>query len=113
MKKGKLYLIPSTLGSETSDHILPASNLKIAQNLSVFIVENIRTARRFLRSTGYQKKDFDEVVFHLLDKHSQPEDWQGFLTEAENGQDVGLLSEAGLPCVADPGNIIVKKTPTQ
>jgi 16S rRNA (cytidine1402-2'-O)-methyltransferase len=107
MKKGKLYLIPSSLGSETSDHILPVFNQEITKQFSVFIVENIRTARRFLRSTGYVK-DFDDVVFHLLDKHSRPEEWTEFLNETEAGKDIGLLSEAGLPCIADPGNVIVR-----
>ena len=74
--------------------------------LDAFIVENLRTARRFLRRAGYTK-DFDAVTFFLLNKHTAPGDLQAFLGPCEEGRAIGLLSEAGVPCVADPGQAIV------
>jgi len=106
-EKGKLFLIPVGLGNENTDNVLPSYNATVVNNLEVFVVENVRTARRFLRSTGYHK-DFDTVTFHVLDKHTLPQDIPSFLNELIMGRDMGLLSEAGNPCIADPGNIIVK-----
>ncbi len=107
IEKGMLFLIPVGLGSENLENVLPTFNASVINNLEVFIVENIRTARRFLRSTGYQK-DFDKVTFHILNKHTLISDIPTFLMGAMKGKDIGLLSEAGNPCIADPGNIIVK-----
>ena len=72
-----------------------------------FIVEELKTARRFLRKIGY-KKDFDEVVFHLLNEHTEETEVEGFLDSLKAGKNVGLLSEAGTPCIADPGAEIVR-----
>jgi 16S rRNA (cytidine1402-2'-O)-methyltransferase len=107
IKKGVIFLIPVGLGSENLNNVLPAYNASVLKNLDIFIVENVRTARRFLRSVGYQKS-FEEVTFHILDKHTQFTDIPTFLRSVLQGDDVGLLSEAGNPCIADPGNIIVK-----
>lgn len=107
VEKGKIFLIPVGLGSENLENVLPAYNASVVNNLDIFIVENVRTARRFLRSVGYQK-DFERVTFHVLDKHTQFTDIPSFLKNSVNGDDIGLLSEAGNPCIADPGNIIVK-----
>ncbi len=104
--KGKLYLIPSSLGSQQTEHILPAGNLPVIEDISIFIVENIRAARRFLRSMGYWK-DFDQVQFFVLDKRTRELEMQNFLQHI-NKQNIGLLSEAGLPCIADPGASIVR-----
>ncbi|MDZ7744076.1 MAG: SAM-dependent methyltransferase [Bacteroidota bacterium] len=104
--KGKLFLIPSSLGSTETDHILPKGNLPLMEEISIFIVENVRTARRFLRSAGYNK-DFDEVQFYVLDKRTQAQEMHNFLQHIDK-QNIGLLSEAGLPCIADPGARIVR-----
>ncbi|MBW6498717.1 MAG: SAM-dependent methyltransferase [Bacteroidales bacterium] len=103
---GKLFLIPSSLGGDNIDAIWPAGHLALVSQLDEFIVENLRTARRFLRSAGYNRS-FDEVQFHLLNKHTKPEELSTFLKNVMHGKDIGLLSEAGSPCIADPGQVIV------
>jgi 16S rRNA (cytidine1402-2'-O)-methyltransferase len=106
MLKPALYLIPVTLGGENPDQVLPQYNSNIINELDEFIVENARSARRFLRNTGYQK-NFDDVTFHILDKHTPEENIPAFIKSVKEGKAVGLLSEAGVPCVADPGNVPV------
>jgi 16S rRNA (cytidine1402-2'-O)-methyltransferase len=107
MTKGNLYLIPTPLGETGFEAGLPAYNLLILQRIDTFIVEEIRTARRFLRKAGYSK-DFETVTFHLLNEHTPDNEAADMLENATSGQHVGLLSEAGLPCIADPGNIVVR-----
>jgi 16S rRNA (cytidine1402-2'-O)-methyltransferase len=104
---GILYLLPVGLGENNHNKFLPEYNIQITSSLKEFIVENVRTARRFLRSTGYVQ-DFENVIFHVLDKHTSDADIPGFLHNLKNGQNIGLLSEAGNPCIADPGNKVVK-----
>lgn len=106
-QKATLFLIPTPLGDTAPDHVLPAYALLQLQQLDVFIVEELRTARRFLRKCGY-KKDFDEVRFYLLNEHTPPDEVAGFLEPARTGINTGLLSEAGCPAVADPGSQAVK-----
>ncbi len=105
--KGSLFLIPSGLGGEQPDWIWPGLNYKVVSELSVFIVEDLRTARRFLRQMGY-KRDFEKVKFFLLNKHTAAEELDDFLSPALQGDNVGLLSEAGCPGIADPGQVVVK-----
>lgn len=105
--KGKLYLIPSVLGDTPADHVIPRPVSGKLKELDHFIVENIRTARRYLRKTGYAK-DFNGVQFFILDKKTRAADYYTFLQPAMQGYDIGLLSEAGLPAVADPGAEIVR-----
>lgn len=112
MKKGSLYLIPSFLADTNDFRSFPPVNLEIIQTLDCFIVENLRTARRFLRKVGYSR-DFDEVVFYELNKHTDPNASSSYLEDAENGRNIGLLSEAGIPCIADPGSEIVSKAHQQ
>ncbi len=107
MKKGFLYLIPSAIGLDGTQAI--SEEVKnIVQQLTLFIVENEKSARRYLRSIGY-KKEFLESTLILMDKNF-PENLSSkafdFLKE---GIDVGLISEAGMPCIADPGNFWVKE----
>jgi len=106
MQKGHLYLIPSFLHPEGENDIFPPMNLLIIERLTCFIVENLRTARRMLRKIGYTK-DFKDVTFFELNKHTDPAELPEFLAPALSGQDTGLLSEAGTPCIADPGAKIV------
>ncbi|MCK4288597.1 MAG: SAM-dependent methyltransferase [Bacteroidales bacterium] len=105
--KGKLYLIPSSLGNSKLNSIIPEYNSKIINRLDEFIVENIRTARRFLKKTGF-KKSFDNITFYILDKHSDQTEILSYLNSIDKGKDIGLLSEAGTPCIADPGAEIVR-----
>lgn len=107
MTKGNLYLIPTPLGETGFETGLPAVNLNILQGIDTFIVEELRTARRFLRKAGYLK-DFESVTFHLLNEHTPDNEAGSMLENALAGQNTGLLSEAGLPCIADPGNIVVR-----
>ncbi len=105
--KGNLYLIPSDLGNDNLKRILPAWNFEIINNINIFIVENIRSARRFLRKAGYDH-NFDKTTFHILNKQTEAEQYSNFLSRTDSGKDTGLISEAGLPCIADPGAEIVK-----
>jgi 16S rRNA (cytidine1402-2'-O)-methyltransferase len=107
MLKGNLYLIPTPLGDTGFDAGIPVVNLQILQKIDTFIVEELRTARRFLRKAGYLK-DFETVTFHLLNEHTPDHEAANMLVNANSGQHIGLLSEAGLPCIADPGNVVVK-----
>jgi len=103
---GTLYLIPSSLGERDLSSVWPEGNRLVTLTLDAFIVENLRTARRFLRRAGYDK-DFDTVNFFLLNKHTAPGELQSFLAPCKEGRSIGLLSEAGVPCIADPGQAIV------
>jgi 16S rRNA (cytidine1402-2'-O)-methyltransferase len=105
--KNALYLIPVTLGEDDPAAVMPISVFQVIAGLDEFIVENERTARRFLRKAGYTR-NFDEVKFHLLNKHTQPEELASFIESIKNRKAVGLLSEAGVPCIADPGALVVK-----
>jgi len=107
MIKGHLYLIPTPLGESGFEAGLPSVNHLILEKIDTFIVEELRTARRFLRKAGYTK-DFGSVTFHILNEHTADNEASDMLGEAIAGHPVGLLSEAGLPCVADPGNVIVR-----
>ena len=108
MKTGTLYLIPSFLAETNDGRNFPVVNLDIVSGIDQFIVENLRTARRFLRKIGYTQP-FETVEFYELNKHTDPTQVTGFLKPAEGGVDVGLISEAGVPCVADPGSEIVQQ----
>jgi 16S rRNA (cytidine1402-2'-O)-methyltransferase len=108
MEYGKLYLIPSSLGSNSTEYFWPAGNLLRIRHIHHFIVENVRSARRFLRLAGYDQ-DFEKVHFFLLNKHTTDIESGEFLNAAKHGYDIGLLSEAGVPCIADPGQTIVKQ----
>jgi len=107
MAKGNLYLVPTPLGETGFASGIPPLNLEILQHIDTFIVEELRTARRFLRKAGYMK-DFETVTFHVLNEHTPDHEAMEMLEKAGNGQHIGLLSEAGLPCIADPGNIVVR-----
>ena len=105
---GKLYLLPALLGATSAEQVIPAGTLEVVRTLRFFVVENVRTARRML-SKMHMPCPIDELEFVELDKHN-PEnpDLLTYLGKALNGQDIGLMSEAGTPCVADPGALIVE-----
>ena len=103
---GKLYLIPTPLGEGNPAGVLPASVLKVIPGLHCFVVEELRTARRFLSAAGLKGK-IDTLEFHELNEHTRPADVEAYARLFEDGRSVGLLSEAGLPAVADPGALLV------
>lgn len=108
MQKGRLYLIPTPLGeSETSSWMGPEYAI-LLNSIPIYIVEEIRTARRFLRKAGFTGS-IDNLIFRELNEHTLEADITGYLDETTAGHDIGLLSEAGLPCVADPGNLVVRQ----
>ena len=105
MMKGKLYLIPSPLGEYEPSEVLPEPVLRQACALKCFVVEELRTARRFLSAAGL-KGHIEELEFHTLNEHTSPQEVEAMAQLFARG-DVGLISEAGLPAVADPGAALV------
>ncbi len=106
--KGILYLIPVPIADEDDNSGLVYPELeKIVNSLSEFIVEDLKTARRSMRKIGF-KGDFDKMTFHVLNEHTDRKGIEKFLKSAEKGGNVGLLSDAGMPCIADPGSDIVR-----
>ena len=101
-----LYLIPTTLGKTSLDAILPAQNSIIVESLKYFIVENTRTARRFLKKVN-REINIDELTFFELNQHTHAEEIAHFLQPLKAGNDMGIISEAGCPAVADPGADVV------
>lgn len=104
-KAGHLYLIPSTIGETDVNHVIPDKVREIVNQIRVYIVENERTARRFLIKLGIETA-IDDITFYVLNKHTHKSALSEFLTACEY-EHVGLLSEAGVPAVADPGSEIV------
>lgn len=121
MKYGTLYLIPSPLGDKPASainssagsgcadyisEVLPSYVIEKLCSLQYFVVEEISTARRFLSKAGMRGK-IGELNFYELNEHTELPVAQGYVKLLLDGHDVGLISEAGLPAVADPGNILV------
>ena len=103
---GKLFLIPTLLGNQEPDSVIPAKTLEVTKKLRYFIVEELRTARRYLRLID-KSFPIDECGFSILNEHTPDSEIEEFLNPIAKGFDVGLMSEAGLPCIADPGSKIV------
>lgn len=101
-----VYLFPSTLGDATVDHILPRYNIELIAGVKHFVVENIRTARRFLKACD-RSIDIDSLTFYELNRHTRPEEIAPMLAPVEQGFDIGIISEAGCPAIADPGAQVV------
>jgi len=101
-----LYLIPSLLGETEVSRVLPNYNTSIIQSIRLYFVEELRTARRFLRTAGYTAS-FDETELILINEHTKSEELYELGKKLEK-QTAGLISEAGLPAVADPGASLVK-----
>ena len=106
MNKGKLYLIPSPLGDNDPAEVIPAPVLEVLQTLDCFVVEEVRTARRYLSRAGL-KGHIDGLEFHELNEHTPVTEVAPLARLFDNGRNVGLISEAGLPAVADPGAALV------
>ena len=105
-EKGKLYLIPSPLGDNDPAEVIPQPVLDSLRGFRTFVVEEIRTARRYLSKAGL-KGTIGELEFHELNEHTEQSTVEGYLKLFDNGNDVALISEAGLPAVADPGAQLV------
>lgn len=105
--KGRLILFPVPIGADDIGISLPANNMELLATCRTFIVEELRSARRFLKKAGYPHA-IDDTVFLELNEHTSQEDIIGHLDAIERGENIGLLSEAGLPCVADPGAMITR-----
>ncbi len=101
-----LYLLPVTLGDTPIDAVLPARNKEMIAGIRHFIVEDVRSARRFLKKVD-KNTDIDALTFYTLNKHTSPEDISGYLQPLAEGQPMGVISEAGCPAVADPGADVV------
>lgn len=104
---GKLYLIPTTLGEMQPEDVLPQTIKRSIDFIDHYIVENEKTARRFIKSVHPEKKQ-SELKLSLLNKHTEESDYLKMIQPLLNGMNVGLMSEAGCPGVADPGAVIVK-----
>lgn len=101
-----LYLIPVTLGDTEINKVLPSYNHDVIVGIKHFIVENIRSARRFLKKTE-KSIDIDELTFYELNRHTDRKIIGTYLEPIKKGMDVGIISEAGCPAIADPGADVV------
>ncbi|GAF03199.1 SAM-dependent methyltransferase [Saccharicrinis fermentans] len=103
---GTLYLIPTTLGDSSISSVIPADVIILIKQIKHFIVEDIRTTRRYLKKVD-KSINIDDLTFYELNKHTTPQQKSNFLNAAKKGQHMGIISEAGCPGVADPGADIV------
>ena len=101
-----MYLLPVTLGDTPTEKVLPSYNKEVILGIKHFIVEDVRSARRFLKKVE-QSINIDELTFYPLNKHTSPEAISGYLKPLEEGNSMGVISEAGCPAVADPGADVV------
>ena len=106
-QRGILYLIPSLLGDSPVEHSLPSYNIQIINSIDEYIVEDIRSARRFLIKAKIEKT-IDSLIFHLYNEHSKNADINFIMQGLMNGKNAGLISEAGCPSIADPGAEIIQ-----
>jgi len=104
--KGNLYLIPVSLGESELNNVLPQQNFDLLNQITHYIVENIRSARRFLVKAKIKHK-IDDLTFYEISKHSDRNKYHNYLQAALKGENIGVISEAGCPGIADPGADIV------
>ena len=107
LNKGSIYLIPNFITIDNDKSYLSYEVEKIICRINIFIVENIRSARRFIRKID-KEKNIDEIIFFEYGKHSKLNFEKDILSLILNGKSIGIISESGLPCVADPGANIVE-----
>lgn len=103
--KGKIYIIPATLG-DTGIDTVPQATVEATRAIRHFIVEDTRTARRYLSKIKMPVK-IDDLIFLELNEHTKSDEIEQLLIPALEGNDVGIISDAGVPCVADPGAAVV------
>lgn len=101
-----LYLLPVTLGDTSVEKVLPAYNKEVIAEIKYFIVEDVRSARRFLKKVD-RSIVIDDLTFFTLNKHTSPEEISDYLKPLAEGNSMGVISEAGCPAVADPGADVV------
>ncbi|WP_207428503.1 SAM-dependent methyltransferase [Pedobacter sp. SYSU D00535] len=106
MPKGTLFLIPVPLAENSAEKVLTIYQQELINNIRTYIVENEKTARYWLKNMKLQVPQ-SELNIHVYGKHSEKVDIASYFKELEAGQDVGLMSEAGCPAVADPGSDVV------
>lgn len=104
---GRIYLIPVGLGGDDYKQMIPEKVIDLTRSLRFFAVENIRTARRYLRLID-KKFPINESVFFELNEHTNESEIIDFLDPVFNGSDIGIMSEAGLPGIADPGSRLIE-----
>ena len=97
-----LYLIPVPLADSPIEQVLPVVNVEIVRNIKIFIVENLRSARRFLKQCD-RSIDIDSLTFYILNEHTDSSEIPAMLAPMKDGHDIGIISEAGCPAIADPG----------
>ncbi len=105
--EGVLYLIPNTLGDSAIDRVLPSYNVEVIREIKNFIVEDVRTTRRFLKRVD-SNINIDELQFFTLNGHTKHEEIYSYLEPLKKGMDMGIISEAGCPAIADPGAEVVR-----
>lgn len=106
MSSGKLYLIPSPLGENDPAEVIPSYVLDLLKNINHYVVEEFRTVRRYLSRAGL-KGSIEKLLMYELNEHTPQAQIEGYVKVLLEGNDVGLISEAGLPAVADPGAQLV------
>jgi Predicted methyltransferases len=104
---GKIYLLPVTLGGEDYNFMIPSGVISITRDIRYFVVEEIRSARRYLRMID-KVFPIEESHFEVLNEHTGDKDISNYLDPCFEGFDLGLMSEAGLPGIADPGARLIK-----
>ena len=104
--KGKIYLFPMTLGDSSIDAVIPKEVQQQIKETKYFIVENIRTTRRYLKKID-REINIDALHFEVLNKHTNPNEIKAFLSPALEGNNIGIISEAGCPGIADPGSEVI------
>jgi 16S rRNA (cytidine1402-2'-O)-methyltransferase len=107
-KPGILFLVPVTLGDTTLQKVLPVDTISVLQELQVFIAENAKTARQFMKSAG-MSRPFSEITVMEIDKHANKIDFDFYFRDLRSGFNTGLMSEAGMPGIADPGAAFVQQ----
>ena len=106
MPSGTLYLFPVTLGETEVSLVIPAYNIELIKTITVFIAEDAKNARRFLKQCGYP--DLSKAEILLLNEHTKGSELPSLINDLFQGKNIGLLSDAGCPGIADPGADVVK-----
>lgn len=107
MKTAKVYLIPSLLGESEHSRVLPLYNLDVIRAIDTFVVENEKSARKFIKQVCPEKVQADLDIY-ILNKDTEPEEMLDLIKLLDQNKTLGIISEAGLPAVADPGAQLVK-----
>jgi len=107
MKKGIIYLIPSVISPDTANQVLSQQIFEVVKNTSIFFAETIRESRRFISSLKLGI-NISSLQFEKVDKNTSDAETEKYLTPAVNGQNIGVLSDAGCPGVADPGTQVAR-----